>query len=46
MPRGSKVLRAGRVEMHIAQPLPTAHLTDADLPDLMQAARDAMIKNL
>ena len=46
MPRGSKVLRAGRVEMHIAQPLPTAHLTDADLPDLMQAARDAMLKGL
>lgn len=42
MPRGSMVLRAGPVEMHLDPPLPTAHLTDADLPALMQQVREAM----
>ena len=42
MPRGSMVLRAGPVEMYIDPPLPTAGLTDADLPALMQQVRDAM----
>jgi 1-acyl-sn-glycerol-3-phosphate acyltransferase len=45
MPRGSMALRAGPVEMHIGVPLPTAGLTEADLPALMQQARDAMLKH-
>jgi hypothetical protein len=45
MPRGSMVLRAGPVEMHLGAPLPTAGLADADLPALMQQVRDAMLKN-
>jgi 1-acyl-sn-glycerol-3-phosphate acyltransferase len=45
MPRGSMVLRAGPVEMHLGTPLPTAGLTDADLPALMQQVRAAMLKN-
>ena len=42
MPRGSMVLRAGPVEMHLDPPLPTAGLNEADLPALMQQVRDAM----
>jgi 1-acyl-sn-glycerol-3-phosphate acyltransferase len=42
MPRGSMVLRAGPVEMHIDPPLATAGLNEADLPALMQKVRDAM----
>lgn len=45
MPRGSMVLRAGRVEMHIAPPIPTAGLDDTDLPALMQTVREAMLKH-
>ena len=45
MPRGSMVLRAGRVEMHLDPPIHTRGLTDADLPALMQQARDALLKH-
>jgi 1-acyl-sn-glycerol-3-phosphate acyltransferase len=45
MPRGSMVLRAGPVEMYLGEPIPTAGLTDADLPHLIQRVRDAMLKN-
>jgi 1-acyl-sn-glycerol-3-phosphate acyltransferase len=45
MPRGSMALRAGPVEMYIGEPLPTAGLTDADLPALMQQARAAMLRH-
>jgi hypothetical protein len=42
MPRGSMVLRAGPVEMHIDPPVPTEGLTEADIPELIQKVRDAM----
>jgi 1-acyl-sn-glycerol-3-phosphate acyltransferase len=42
MPRGSMVLRAGPVEMHLDPPVPTRGLSDADLPDLMRRVREAM----
>jgi 1-acyl-sn-glycerol-3-phosphate acyltransferase len=42
MPRGSMVLRAGPVEMHIDPPIPTAGRTEGDLPALMQQVREAM----
>jgi 1-acyl-sn-glycerol-3-phosphate acyltransferase len=45
MPRGSMILRAGPVEMHLGRPLPTAGLTDADLPALMQQVRAAMLEH-
>jgi 1-acyl-sn-glycerol-3-phosphate acyltransferase len=45
MPRGSMVLRHGPVRMHLAPPIPTDGLTDADLPALIQQVRDAMEKN-
>jgi len=45
MPRGSMVLRPVPVEMSIGRPLPTRGLTEADLPALMQAARDEMEKH-
>jgi 1-acyl-sn-glycerol-3-phosphate acyltransferase len=45
MPRGSMVLRAGPVEMHIDPPVPTAGLGEADLPALIQQVRDAMQKH-
>ena len=43
MPRGSMVLRAGPVEMHLDPPIHTRGLTDADLPDLIGRVRDAML---
>ncbi|HEV3468171.1 MAG TPA: lysophospholipid acyltransferase family protein [Pyrinomonadaceae bacterium] len=45
MPRGSMVLRPGPVEMHLGPPIPTRHLTDRDLPALMQQVRDEMEKH-
>ena len=45
MPRGSMVLRAGPVEMHIDPPVPTASLTEADLPDLVRQVRAAMLRH-
>jgi len=42
MPRGSAVLRAGRVEMYIDAPLQTDGLTAEDLPALVAAVRAAM----
>jgi 1-acyl-sn-glycerol-3-phosphate acyltransferase len=45
MPRGSMVLRAGPVRMHIAPPIPTAGLSDTDLPALIQQVSASMEKN-
>jgi 1-acyl-sn-glycerol-3-phosphate acyltransferase len=45
MPRGSMILRHGPVEMHLAPPIPTRGLRDADLPALIQQVRDALEKN-
>ena len=45
MPRGSMVLRAGPVEMHIDPPIPTAGLTEADLPALMRQVCEAMVSH-
>lgn len=42
MPRGSMVLRAGLVEMHLAPPIQTRGLSEADLPALMQQTRAAL----
>jgi hypothetical protein len=42
MPRGSAVLRAGRVEMYIDAPLQTDGLAAEDLPALIAAVRAAM----
>jgi 1-acyl-sn-glycerol-3-phosphate acyltransferase len=45
LPRGSVVFRPGPIRMHLDAPLPTAGLSDADLPALMQSVRDAMLKH-
>ena len=45
MPRGSMVLRAGPVRMYIDPPVPTAGLSDADIPALIQQVREAMEKH-
>lgn len=45
MPRDSAVLRRGPVEMFIGPPLPTAGLSDEDLPALMRAVADEMEKH-
>ena len=45
LPRDSFVFRPGPVRMHLDPPVPTAGLTDADLPALMQTVRDAMLKH-
>jgi 1-acyl-sn-glycerol-3-phosphate acyltransferase len=42
MPRGSMVLRAGPVEMHLDPPIDTRGLTEADLPALISQVRGAM----
>ncbi|MFL6337479.1 MAG: lysophospholipid acyltransferase family protein [Pyrinomonadaceae bacterium] len=42
MPRGSMILRAGPVVMHLDPPIPTAGLADADLPALIEQVREAM----
>ena len=46
MPRGSMVLRAGPVEMHLDPPIPTAGLDEPDLPDLMRRVREALESHL
>jgi 1-acyl-sn-glycerol-3-phosphate acyltransferase len=43
LPRDSLLFRPGPVEMHLDRPIPTAGLTDSDLPDLMRQVRDAML---
>jgi 1-acyl-sn-glycerol-3-phosphate acyltransferase len=45
MPRGSMILRAGPVHMHLDPPVPTAGLDEADLPALMQRVREAMLEH-
>ena len=45
LPRDSLVFRPGPVEMYLDAPIPTAPLTDADLPALMRQVRDAMAKH-
>src|ERR671916_2918085 len=42
MPRGSMVLRAGPVEMHLDPPIHTRGLREADLPALIEQVRRAM----
>ena len=45
MPRGSMVLRAGPVRMHIDPPIHTAGLDDSDIPALIERVREAMEKH-
>ena len=45
LPCDSLVFRPGPVRMYLDAPIPTATLTDADLPALMQRVRDAMAKH-
>lgn len=45
LPRDSLVFRPGPVQMYLGAPIPTATLTDADLPALMQKVRAAMGKH-
>ncbi len=42
LPRDSIIFRPGPVEMHLGAPIPTAGLTDEDLPALMEKVREAM----
>src|SRR5215211_6323597 len=42
MPRGSMVLRAGPVEIHLDPPIPARGVTDADLPALIEQVRGAI----
>jgi 1-acyl-sn-glycerol-3-phosphate acyltransferase len=42
MPRGSTILRAGPVELHLDPPIPTRGLGEADLPALMRRVSEAM----
>ncbi|HZI20803.1 MAG TPA: lysophospholipid acyltransferase family protein [Pyrinomonadaceae bacterium] len=46
LPRDSVVFRPGPVFLHLGRPIPTAGLTDEDLPDLMRQVRDAMASHL
>ena len=45
LPRDSLVFRPGPVQMYLGAPVPTATLTDADLPALMRQVRAAMGKH-
>ncbi|MBC7929644.1 MAG: 1-acyl-sn-glycerol-3-phosphate acyltransferase [Rubrivivax sp.] len=45
LPRDSIIFRPAVVDMHLGAPIPTAGLTDPDLPALMQTVRDAMTKH-
>jgi 1-acyl-sn-glycerol-3-phosphate acyltransferase len=45
LPRDSITFRPGDVDMYLDAPVPTAGLTDEDLPALMQSVRDAMAKH-
>lgn len=42
LPRDSIIFRPGPIDMHIDAPIPTAGLTDEDLPALMRAVSEAM----
>jgi len=46
LPRDSILFRPGPVSLHIDAPVPTAGLSDADLPALMQRVHDAMAAHL
>jgi 1-acyl-sn-glycerol-3-phosphate acyltransferase len=46
LPRDSLVFRPGPVKMYLDAPIPTATLTDSDLPALIQRVRDAMAKHM
>ena len=47
LPRDSIIFRASRpVEMYVDAPIPTAGLTDEDIPALMQTVRNAMAKHM
>jgi 1-acyl-sn-glycerol-3-phosphate acyltransferase len=43
LPRDSVIFRAGPIEMFIDSPIPTAGLTDEDLPELIARTRAAML---
>ncbi|HLM55720.1 MAG TPA: lysophospholipid acyltransferase family protein [Pyrinomonadaceae bacterium] len=45
LPRDSFVFRPGPVDLYLDAPIPTADLTDSDLPDLMSTVREAMEKH-
>jgi 1-acyl-sn-glycerol-3-phosphate acyltransferase len=45
LPRDSIAFRPGPVRMYLDAPIPTAGLTDTDLPALMQTVRDAMTQH-
>jgi 1-acyl-sn-glycerol-3-phosphate acyltransferase len=46
LPRDSIIFRPGPVEMYLDAPIPTAGLSDADLPALMEQVRRAMTLHL
>ncbi len=43
LPRDSIIFRPGIIDLHIGAPLPTAGLTDEDVPRLVEAVRAAML---
>ena len=45
LPRDSFVFRPTRVDMYLDRPIPTAALSDEDLPALMRSVRDAMSRH-
>ena len=45
LPRDSIIFRRGAVEMFVDAPIETRNLTDDDLPQLMTAVREAMLKH-
>ena len=45
LPRDSFVFRPGHADLYLDAPIPTAGLTDADLPALMSTVRKAMEKH-
>jgi 1-acyl-sn-glycerol-3-phosphate acyltransferase len=47
MRKGSLLIRPGRaVTVYYEQPVPTAGLTEADLPDLVQTVRQAIVRRV
>ena len=45
LPRESIIFRPGKIDMFIGEPVPTAALTDDDLPKLMQTVRERMTQH-
>ena len=46
LPRDSVIFRHGPVDLHVGRPIPTAGLTDEDVPALMQRVREAMTEHM